>query len=77
MKEQPERPIFGPETPKLDPPNPPDVKPWRSVAEAVSWRVVGTIDTLILSWLIITYLGPIFGLSEGASHAENLGAGQR
>lgn len=72
MLEKPERPIFGPEDPRLDPPNPPEVKAWRSVAKAVSWRVVGTIDTLILSWLIITYLGPLFGLNEGASHAENL-----
>ena len=48
------------------------MKAWRSVAKAVSWRVVGTIDTLILSWLIITYLGPLFGLNEGVSHADNL-----
>lgn len=72
MKEQPERPIFGPEDPRLDPADPPEIKPWRSVAKAISWRVVGTIDTLILSWLIITYLGPLFGLNEGASHADNL-----
>ena len=71
MKEQPERPIFGPEDPRLDPADPPEVKPWRSVAKAVSWRVVGTIDTLILSWLIITYLGPLFGMA-GESHADNL-----
>jgi len=58
MREQPEKPIFGPEDSRLDPKNPPEVKAWRSVAKAVSWRVVGTIDTLILSWLIITYLGP-------------------
>ncbi len=72
MLERPEKPIFGPEDPRLDPPNPPEVKAWRSVAKAVSWRVVGTIDTLILSWLIITYLGPPFGLNESASHADNL-----
>ena len=72
MKEQPERPIFGPEDPRLDPPNPPEVKPWRSVAKAVSWRIVGTIDTLILSYVIITYLGPFFGMDEGASTAEKL-----
>jgi uncharacterized membrane protein len=72
MREQPEKSIFGPEDPRLDPKNPPEVKAWRSVAKAVSWRVVGTIDTLILSWLIITYLGPLFGLNEGVSHADNL-----
>lgn len=72
MREQPELPIFGPEDPRLDPPNPPEVKRWRSVAKAVSWRVVGTIDTLILSWVIITWLAPVFGYNEGASTAENL-----
>lgn len=61
MREGPEKPIFGPETPRLDPPKRPTIKPWRSVAKAVSWRVVGTLDTLILSFLLITYLGPIFG----------------
>ncbi len=67
MREAPEKPVFGPETPKLDPSNPPEVKVWRSIAKAVSWRTVGTIDTLILSYLLITYLGPIVGLqaSEG------------
>lgn len=72
MKEQPEKPIFGPETAKLDPPNPPDIKPWRSLAKAVSWRVVGTLDTLLLSFIIITYLGPYLGLNDGASHGDNL-----
>ncbi|WFL78288.1 DUF2061 domain-containing protein [Altererythrobacter arenosus] len=61
MRERPEKPFFGPETPRLDPPERPAIKPWRSVAKAVSWRVVGTIDTLLLSFLLITYLGPIFG----------------
>lgn len=72
MKEKPERPIFGPEDPSLDPPNPPEVKPWRAIAKAVSWRVVGTLDTLLLSWVIITFLGPLVGMGDEASHAENL-----
>jgi uncharacterized membrane protein len=25
---------------------------WRSIAKAVSWRVVGTIDTMIISYLV-------------------------
>lgn len=25
---------------------------WRSVAKAMSWRVVGTIDTMVISYLI-------------------------
>ncbi|PVA08617.1 hypothetical protein DC366_18265 [Pelagivirga sediminicola] len=28
---------------------------------AVSWRIIGTFDTLVLSWLVITYIGPLFG----------------
>ena len=46
MREQPERPIFGPEDPRLDPPNPPEIRPARSIAKAISWRVLGTLDTL-------------------------------
>ncbi|WP_375290084.1 DUF2061 domain-containing protein [Qipengyuania sp.] len=61
MREPAQKPFFGPETPLLDPPSRPDIKPWRSVAKAVSWRIVGTIDTLILSYLLITYLGPMIG----------------
>ena len=70
MREHPERPIFGPEDPRLDPPNPPEIRPARSIAKAVSWRVVGTLDTLVLSFVILTYLGPLFGL-EDASAADN------
>lgn len=49
----------------------PEVGARQSLAKAVSWRVVGTLDTLLLSWLIITFLGPVFGLAE-EGHAENL-----
>ena len=61
MKEPTQKPLFGPESPKLDVPERPNIRPWRSVAKAISWRTVGTIDTLILSYLLITYLGPMFG----------------
>ncbi len=27
-------------------------KPRRSILKAISWRLVGTIDTILLSWLI-------------------------
>jgi uncharacterized membrane protein len=47
---------------------PPKVSAKRSAAKAVSWRVIGTFDTLVLSWLVITYIGPLFG------HGENQGA---
>ena len=42
-------------------PPPPKVSAKRSAAKAVSWRIIGTFDTLVLSWLVITYLGPFFG----------------
>ena len=42
-------------------PPPPKVSAKRSAAKAVSWRIIGTFDTLVLSWLVITYLGPLFG----------------
>ncbi len=69
MREVPEKPVFGPETAKLDPPNPPRIKWWRSVAKAISWRTVGTLDTLVLSYLLITYLGPLLGLAEAKGGA--------
>jgi len=25
---------------------------WRSMAKAVSWRITGTLDTVLISWLI-------------------------
>lgn len=62
MRETPEKPISGSETPKFARRDPPEVKVGRSIAKAISWRTLGTIDTLILSYLLITYLGPIFGL---------------
>ena len=27
-------------------------KPLRSVAKAISWRIVGTTDTILISWLL-------------------------
>ncbi len=44
--------------------------PRRSLAKALSWRMVGTFDTLVLSFLTLTLLGPLLGL-EPASHAKN------
>ena len=34
----------------------------------MSWRVIGTFDTLVLSWLVITYIGHLFG-HEGNNSA--------
>ncbi|PKQ46448.1 DUF2061 domain-containing protein [Confluentibacter flavum] len=27
-------------------------KPIRSIAKSISWRIIGTIDTMIISWII-------------------------
>ena len=27
-------------------------KRWRSLAKAASWRITGTLDTIIISWII-------------------------
>ena len=67
MREHPEHPIFGPEDPRLDPPNPPEIRPARSIAKAISWRAVGTLDTLLLSFVILSLLGPFFGLEEASA----------
>lgn len=48
----------------------------RSMLKAVSWRVVGTIDTFLLSYLIISFLGPLFGLNfieDGGNIAQTAG----
>lgn len=35
----------------------------RSFLKAISWRVVGTLDTFILSYILIMFLGPLLGMS--------------
>ena len=41
----------------------------RSLAKAVSWRIVGTLDTLVLAFLTLTFLGPWLGIAAG--HGQN------
>ncbi|KPF61846.1 hypothetical protein IP88_15315 [alpha proteobacterium AAP81b] len=36
----------------------------RFLAKAISWRIVGTLDTFILSVLLLTFLGPWLGIQE-------------
>lgn len=48
----------------------PSVNPRRSVAKAISWRVVGTLDTLLLSFVILTFLAPFLGLKARSSSAN-------
>lgn len=42
----------------------------RSLAKSVSWRIVGTLDTFVLSFLVLTFVAPLFGqhpTSHGAT----------
>lgn len=45
---------------------PPKESSKRSFMKALTWRVIGTLDTFFLSFFIIKYLGPVFGW-EGES----------
>ncbi|MFK7903348.1 MAG: DUF2061 domain-containing protein [Nitratireductor sp.] len=49
---------------------PPEVQMKRSIAKAFSWRTIGTIDTFILSFLLITYIGPFFGMDNDGNHGD-------
>ncbi len=68
MPEVTEPPVSGPGT--LPSTNPNHlVTRRRSLAKAISWRIVGSLDTLLLSFLLITYLGPVFGLDHSTGEA--------
>jgi uncharacterized membrane protein len=34
----------------------------RSIAKAISWRLVGTVDTMAIAWLITGKLGAAFAI---------------
>jgi uncharacterized membrane protein len=52
-------------------PRPPVASHKRHIAKAISWRIVGTLDTLILSFVLLTFLGPWLGIqSSRAQHVE-------
>lgn len=36
--------------------------PKRSIAKSISWRIVGTLDTVIISWLITGTLSVAFSI---------------
>ena len=38
-------------------------KPYRSILKSISWRTVGTIDTIMISWLVVGKLD--FALTIG------------
>ena len=48
----------------------PSINAKRSLAKAISWRVIGTLDTLLLSFLILMFLSPLLGMEE-RSAAQN------
>jgi len=37
-------------------------KPVRSIAKSISWRLVGTVDTVVISWLITGTLRMAFSI---------------
>lgn len=39
-------------------------KPLRSVVKSISWRIIGTIDTIIISWLITGQLKLAFSIGS-------------
>lgn len=38
-------------------------KPYRSIVKTVSWRIIGTIDTILIAWLITNEI--MFAVSIG------------
>ncbi len=46
----------------------------RHLLKAISWRIVGTLDTFLLSMLLLTFLGPLLGLAPThGGHARTAG----
>jgi uncharacterized membrane protein len=45
------------------------------LAKAFSWRIVGSLDTFILSFLLLTFLAPLLGIAPSghAHHARTAG----
>ncbi|WP_111308133.1 DUF2061 domain-containing protein [Confluentibacter sediminis] len=39
-------------------------KPLRSVVKSISWRIIGTLDTIIISWLITGHLTLAFQIGS-------------
>ena len=39
-------------------------KPKRSIVKSVSWRVIGTIDTILISWLVTGTLTVAFSIYQ-------------
>lgn len=39
-------------------------KPIRSIVKSISWRIVGTIDTIIISWIVTGTLSLAFSIGS-------------
>ena len=37
-------------------------KHWRSVVKGVSWRITGTVDTIVISWFVTHKLSVAFSI---------------
>ena len=37
-------------------------KPLRSLLKSISWRIVGTIDTILIAWIITGHLNTAFSI---------------
>jgi len=55
------------------PPHRPARSSRRYLLKAITWRMVGTLDTFLLSMLLLTFLGPLLGLESPHSHAKTAG----
>lgn len=39
-------------------------KPLRSIVKSISWRIIGTLDTILISWLITGHLTLAFKIGS-------------
>lgn len=55
----------------------PELRPTslRMLAKAFSWRLVGSLDTFLLSLLMLTFIAPLLGITSGGGghHARTAG----
>ncbi|MEN3977184.1 DUF2061 domain-containing protein [Emcibacter sp. SYSU 3D8] len=47
-------------------------KRWRSIVKAISWRIIGSLDTLVLSYVVMAYIFPWLGLDAGVAKRDML-----
>lgn len=39
-------------------------KPFRSVVKSISWRIIGTLDTILISWIVTGHLALAFQIGS-------------